>query len=114
MEEPDTGGREPVDLRCAQQPGLLSLIISGEEEATRQDSDLGGKLLLFSVFPHYTVSVCVAVKPRPLSDRQLIRVRDNAMEQHGPYVCVAPINKGSTAHRQADLDTRLPPSGVFF
>lgn len=27
------------------------------------------------------------MEPRPLSGSQLIRVRDNAMEQHGPSVC---------------------------
>lgn len=42
MEEKDTGDSEPVDLRCAEQPELLSLIISGEEEATQEHSDLGG------------------------------------------------------------------------
>ncbi|XP_070711078.1 zinc finger translocation-associated protein [Pempheris klunzingeri] len=41
MEEKDTGDSEPVDLRCAEQPELLSLIISGEEEATHEHSDLG-------------------------------------------------------------------------
>lgn len=41
MEEADTGGTEPLDLRCAEQAELLSLIISGDEEATREDSDLG-------------------------------------------------------------------------
>ncbi|XP_026209302.1 uncharacterized protein C11orf95 homolog isoform X2 [Anabas testudineus] len=41
MEEKETGEREPVDLRCAEQAELLSLIISGEEEATQEDSDLG-------------------------------------------------------------------------
>ncbi|XP_051284509.1 zinc finger translocation-associated protein isoform X1 [Dicentrarchus labrax] len=41
MEEKDTGGSEPVDLRCAEQAELLSLIISGEEEATQEESDLG-------------------------------------------------------------------------
>ncbi|KAM9426585.1 zinc finger translocation-associated protein [Pholidichthys leucotaenia] len=40
MEE-EAAGSEPVDLRCAQQPELLSLIISGEEEATQEQSDLG-------------------------------------------------------------------------
>ncbi|XP_072315021.1 zinc finger translocation-associated protein isoform X2 [Eucyclogobius newberryi] len=40
MEETDTGGTGPVDLRCAEQAELLSLIISGDEEATREDSDL--------------------------------------------------------------------------
>ncbi|XP_033839781.1 zinc finger translocation-associated protein isoform X2 [Periophthalmus magnuspinnatus] len=40
MEEADTGGTEPVDFRCAEQAELLSLIISGDEEATREDSDL--------------------------------------------------------------------------
>lgn len=43
MEEKETGGSEPVDLRCAEQAELLSLIISGEEEATQEESDLGGK-----------------------------------------------------------------------
>uniref|UniRef100_A0A3B3ZKH5 C2H2-type domain-containing protein n=1 Tax=Periophthalmus magnuspinnatus TaxID=409849 RepID=A0A3B3ZKH5_9GOBI len=42
MEEADTGGTEPVDFRCAEQAELLSLIISGDEEATREDSDLEG------------------------------------------------------------------------
>lgn len=39
MEEADTGA-EPLDLRCGEQPELLSLIISGDEEATREDRDL--------------------------------------------------------------------------
>lgn len=43
MEEKETAESEPVDLRCAEQPELLSLIISGEEEATQEESDLGGK-----------------------------------------------------------------------
>ncbi|XP_037530891.1 uncharacterized protein C11orf95 homolog [Nematolebias whitei] len=37
----DTAETEPVDLRCSEQPELLSLIISGEEEATQEGSDLG-------------------------------------------------------------------------
>ncbi|XP_035798449.1 zinc finger translocation-associated protein isoform X1 [Amphiprion ocellaris] len=41
MEEKGAGQSEPVDLRCAEQPELLSLIISGEEEATQEESDLG-------------------------------------------------------------------------
>ncbi|KAK2900282.1 zinc finger translocation-associated protein isoform X2 [Channa argus] len=41
MEEKETGEREPVNLRCAEQAELLSLIISGEEEATPEESDLG-------------------------------------------------------------------------
>ncbi|KAK5848695.1 hypothetical protein PBY51_006288 [Eleginops maclovinus] len=41
MEEKETGESESVDLRCAEQAELLSLIISGEEEATREESDLG-------------------------------------------------------------------------
>ncbi|XP_040887260.1 uncharacterized protein C11orf95-like isoform X4 [Toxotes jaculatrix] len=41
MEEKGAGEREPVDLRCAEQAELLSLIISGEEEATQEESDLG-------------------------------------------------------------------------
>lgn len=43
MEEKGAGAGEPGELRCAEQPELLSLIISGEEEATRGESDLGGK-----------------------------------------------------------------------
>uniref|UniRef100_A0A3Q3K9Q3 SPIN-DOC-like zinc-finger domain-containing protein n=1 Tax=Monopterus albus TaxID=43700 RepID=A0A3Q3K9Q3_MONAL len=39
----EPGEREPVDLRCAEQAELLSLIISGEEEAPQEESDLGGK-----------------------------------------------------------------------
>lgn len=42
MEEKETGESEPVDLRCGEQAELLSLIISGEEEATQEESDLGG------------------------------------------------------------------------
>lgn len=37
-----TAETEPVDLRRSEQPELLSLIISGEEEATQEGSDLGG------------------------------------------------------------------------
>ncbi|KAM6949357.1 zinc finger translocation-associated protein [Aplochiton taeniatus] len=40
MEENETGESEPVDLQCAEQTDLVSLIISGEEEAT-QESDFG-------------------------------------------------------------------------
>lgn len=43
MEEQGAGERAPVNLRCADQPELLSLIISGQEEATQEGSDLGGK-----------------------------------------------------------------------
>lgn len=40
----DTAETEPVELRCSEQPELLSLIISGEEEEEAQEgSDLGGK-----------------------------------------------------------------------
>ncbi|XP_028285633.1 uncharacterized protein C11orf95 homolog isoform X2 [Parambassis ranga] len=45
MEEKEPGESEPVDLRCAEQPELLSLIISGEEEATQEESDLGEERL---------------------------------------------------------------------
>ncbi|XP_035494348.1 zinc finger translocation-associated protein isoform X2 [Scophthalmus maximus] len=41
MDETGSGGREPAELRCAEQAELLSLIISGEEEATPEESDLG-------------------------------------------------------------------------
>ncbi|XP_067117882.1 zinc finger translocation-associated protein-like [Osmerus mordax] len=42
MEEKETGESEPVDLQCAEQTdSLVSLIISGEEEATQELSDLG-------------------------------------------------------------------------
>ncbi|KAF7653435.1 hypothetical protein LDENG_00082970 [Lucifuga dentata] len=41
MEEKDTGESEPVDLRSAEQPELLSLIISGEEEATQGEEEDG-------------------------------------------------------------------------
>ncbi|TNN57112.1 putative protein C11orf95 [Liparis tanakae] len=39
--EPGGGSGEPAELRCAEQAELLSLIIGGEEEATREESDLG-------------------------------------------------------------------------
>lgn len=65
MEEKETGESEPVDLRCAEQTELLSLIISGEEEATPEESDLGGKgkklVLLFGVFPT-VMWLCVSVR----------------------------------------------------
>ncbi|CAL1590714.1 unnamed protein product [Knipowitschia caucasica] len=41
MEEADPGEPGPVDLRCTEHPELLSLILRGDEEATREDSDLG-------------------------------------------------------------------------
>ncbi|KAM9836417.1 zinc finger translocation-associated protein [Aulostomus maculatus] len=41
MEDKEPGDSEPVDLRCTEQPELLSLIISGEEEATQEEGDLG-------------------------------------------------------------------------
>ncbi|XP_019955624.2 zinc finger translocation-associated protein isoform X4 [Paralichthys olivaceus] len=40
MEEAESGGLEP-EPRCAEQTELLSLIISGEEEATPEESELG-------------------------------------------------------------------------
>lgn len=43
MEEGGPGGAEPGELRCAEQAEVLSLIISGEEEATQADSEVGGK-----------------------------------------------------------------------
>ncbi|CAL8377081.1 unnamed protein product [Boreogadus saida] len=46
MEEKDTGESDPVDLQCAEQTDLVSLIISGEEEATQEESDLGNCSLL--------------------------------------------------------------------
>lgn len=51
MEEKEPGESEPVDLRCGEQAELLSIVISGEEEATQGESGLGGKgkkiMLLF-------------------------------------------------------------------
>ncbi|XP_074555511.1 zinc finger translocation-associated protein isoform X2 [Halichoeres trimaculatus] len=41
MEEGGPGGAEPGELRCAEQAEVLSLIISGEEEATQADSEAG-------------------------------------------------------------------------
>jgi hypothetical protein len=68
MEEKDTGESDPVDLQCAEQTDLVSLIISGEEEATQEESDLGncsllgGKLkklhIVYVYCPHST-SPCV-------------------------------------------------------
>ena len=46
MEENDTGESDPVDLHCAGRTDLVSLIISGEEEATQEESDLGHCSLL--------------------------------------------------------------------
>nr|XP_020504933.1 uncharacterized protein C11orf95-like isoform X1 [Labrus bergylta] len=41
MEEGGPGGAEPAELRCAEQAEVLSLIISGEEEATQADAEAG-------------------------------------------------------------------------
>uniref|UniRef100_UPI0037E9C4AA zinc finger translocation-associated protein n=1 Tax=Semicossyphus pulcher TaxID=241346 RepID=UPI0037E9C4AA len=41
MEEGEPGGAEPAELRCAEQAEVLSLIISGEEEATQADGEAG-------------------------------------------------------------------------
>ncbi|KAL0970422.1 hypothetical protein UPYG_G00241740 [Umbra pygmaea] len=41
MEENETGESDPVVLPCAEQTDSHSLIISGEEDATREASDLG-------------------------------------------------------------------------
>ncbi|CAL8325517.1 unnamed protein product [Lota lota] len=43
MEEKDTGEGDPVDLQCAEQTDLVSLIISGEEEATQEEKDEDGE-----------------------------------------------------------------------
>ncbi|XP_026155159.1 uncharacterized protein C11orf95 homolog isoform X2 [Mastacembelus armatus] len=40
MDAQGTGERQPAELRCAEQAELLSLIISGEEEATQEESEL--------------------------------------------------------------------------
>lgn len=92
MEEKEPGESEPVDLRCSEQSELLSLIISGEEEATQEESDLGGKgkrnrkAVVIFVFSSAAEWMWLTVT-QSLSDRQLIRVRDKAMERHGPSVC---------------------------
>ncbi|KAM6909487.1 zinc finger translocation-associated protein [Xenentodon cancila] len=41
MERKEAREGEPVDLRCSEQSEVLSLIISGEEEATQEEGDLG-------------------------------------------------------------------------
>lgn len=105
MEEKGAGQGQPVKLRCAYQPELLSLMTSGQEETT-QESELVGKEQKNTSSVHFLVFVPTLSGSawlsdiQPLSGSQLIRVRDKAMEQHGPSVSVAPINKGSTARRQ--------------
>lgn len=116
MEEKETGESEPVDLRCGEQAELLSLIISGEEEATQEESDLGGneknQCDYSECFPAQCGSAWLS-EPRPLSGSQLIRVRDNTMEQHGPSVCGSYKQRlnSTQAGRQADRDAQPPPSG---
>ena len=93
MEENDTGESDPVDLHCAERTDLVSLIISGEEEATQEESDLGhcsllgGKqkknymLFVFTV-QHAPQAPCVKkihVLPASHCQPELIRVMDNAM-----------------------------------
>lgn len=89
MEEREQGESEPVDLRCGEQAELISLGTNGAEEATREEAGLGGKeKLMFSFVALLAAcgSACLS-EPRPLSGSQLIRVRDNTTEQHGPSVC---------------------------
>lgn len=43
MEEKGAGQGQPVKLRCAYQPELLSLMTSGREETTQEESELVGK-----------------------------------------------------------------------
>lgn len=43
MEEKGAGQGQPVKLRCAYQPELLSLMTSGQEETTQEESELVGK-----------------------------------------------------------------------
>lgn len=106
MEEKGAGQGQPVKLRCAYQPELLSLMTSGREETTQEKSELVGKeqkntsSVNFLVFVPTLSGSAWLSDIQPLSGSQLIRVRDKAMEQHGPSVSVAPINKGSTARRQ--------------
>ncbi len=64
MEEKEPGESEPVDLRCAEQAELLSLIISGEEEATQEESDLGGKEKTSVVILGVSTRVCLCVAVR--------------------------------------------------
>lgn len=85
MEEKETGESEPADLQCAEQTDLVSLIvISGEEEATQEESDLGhcsggGKNIVMFMFGLREPVCQTLVRPPPAFVTQLIRVTDNAM-----------------------------------
>lgn len=84
MEEPES----------AEQPELLSLIISGEEEATPEESDLGGKgggsegrklSVFFAVA--LTGALCSCQNHGYCHAACEVSVGDNAVEQHGPCLC---------------------------
>lgn len=91
MEEKEKEESEPLDLRSGDQAELILLVISGEEDATQDESALRGKIKIrgayfffFKLFVERLYGSAWLSGPRLLQNSQLIRVRDNTMEQHGP------------------------------
>lgn len=53
MEEKEKEESEPLDLRSGDQAELILLVISGEEDATQDESALRGKIKIRGTFYYY-------------------------------------------------------------
>lgn len=62
MEEKEKEESEPLDLRSGDQAELILLVISGEEDATQDESALRGKIKIRGTFFfNYLLSACVGL-----------------------------------------------------
>lgn len=68
MEEKEKEESEPLDLRSGDQAELILLVISGEEDATQDESALRGKIKIRTFFLnfilfffYYLLSACVGL-----------------------------------------------------
>lgn len=63
MEEKEKEESEPLDLRSGDQAELILLVISGEEDATQDESALRGKIKIRGAFffLNYLLSACMGL-----------------------------------------------------
>ena len=109
MEEAESGGREP-EPRCAEQTELLSLIISGEEEATPEESELGGKGEKTSVII-VAEWVCAAVRATAIVPQPVTLCQGQCQRAAWPLCLCGSYKQRLKQHAGRRTHTLLPPSG---